>query len=179
MKEIRFHGRGGQGIVKGAQILVKSMVRSGRYANFMPFFGVEKKGSPVFGFMRINNNPIRLKCQVYQPHCLLVLDDSLLNDPRIFSGLREKGILILNSNKSINKLNLSSNVKTLGIIDASQIAIKYLNVNIPNTAILGAFAKVTQWIDISILLEEINNIFGEKNSKAALESFNKTKIIQY
>jgi len=179
MKEIRFHGRGGQGIVKGAQILVNSMVRSGRYANFMPFFGVEKKGSPVFGFMRIDNNPIRLKCQVYKPHCLFVLDDSLLDDPRIFSGLREEGILIINSNKNIDKLNLTFNVKTLGIIDASQIAIKYLNVNIPNTAILGAFAKVTQWIDISILLEEINNIFGEKNCKAALESFNKTKIIQY
>ena len=60
MKEIRFHGRGGQGVVKSAQIIVQTVVESGLYGQFIPFFGVERKGYTVFGFLCICqlNNPL-------------------------------------------------------------------------------------------------------------------------
>ena len=44
MKELRFHGRGGQGVVKAAQIIVSAVVDTGKYAQFIPFFGEKKKG---------------------------------------------------------------------------------------------------------------------------------------
>ena len=61
MKEIRLHGRGGQGVVKASQIVVKAAVEGGGYGQFIPFFGVERKGSPVFGYLRLDDKTIRRK----------------------------------------------------------------------------------------------------------------------
>ena len=58
MLEIRFHGRGGQGTVNAAQMLARAIVRSGSYAQFIPAFGVERKGSPVFGYFRMDDSII-------------------------------------------------------------------------------------------------------------------------
>ena len=55
MKEIRLHGRGGQGVVKASQIVVKAAVAGEKYGQFIPFFGVERNGSPVFGYLIISN----------------------------------------------------------------------------------------------------------------------------
>ena len=76
MQEIRLHGRGGQGLVKASHLVVKTAVETGRYGQFIPFFGVERKGSPVFGFLRLSGEPIRRKTQVYAPDVLVVLDDT-------------------------------------------------------------------------------------------------------
>ena len=67
MQEIRLHGRGGQGLVKASHIVVRTAVETGHYGQFIPFFGVERKGSPVFGFLRLAEEPIRRKTQVYTP----------------------------------------------------------------------------------------------------------------
>ena len=59
MQEIRLHGRGGQGLVKASHLVVKTAVETGHYGQFIPFFGVERKGSPVFGFLRLSEEEIR------------------------------------------------------------------------------------------------------------------------
>ena len=81
MKEIRLHGRGGQGVVKASHIVVKAAVGGGTYGQFIPLFGVERKGSPVFGFLRLSQTPIRRKTQIYQPDILMIFDDSLVGLP--------------------------------------------------------------------------------------------------
>jgi hypothetical protein len=43
--------------------------------SLFPFFGVERKGSPVFGFLRLGEQPIRRNTQVYEPEILLIFDD--------------------------------------------------------------------------------------------------------
>lgn len=179
MKEIRFHGRGGQGVVKAAQILVKTVVDAGLYAHFIPFFGVERKGSPVYGFARIDEKPIRLKTQVYDPHCLIIMDDTLLNTVPVFSGIRGDGMVIINSRKPIEEIDLPEGVKKLGIVDATGIAMECVGMEIPNTAMLGAFAKVTGWIDFKHLSANISASFGSKNADAALKAFEDTKIYSF
>ena len=86
MKEIRLHGRGGQGVVKASHIVVKAAVGSGTHGQFIPFFGVERKGSPVFGFLRLSNEPIRRKTQVYEPDILIIFDDTLVKPPGHLRG---------------------------------------------------------------------------------------------
>lgn len=177
MKEIRLHGRGGQGAVKAAQTLVQALVEQGRYAQFIPFFGVERKGSPVYGFLRIDEKPIRVKTQVYDPHCLLVLDDTLLDSVPVFDGLREDGILVINSRSDQESFCSIRNVSTLGIVDATGIAEEVVGRNMPpNTAILGAFAKVTGWVDWSILQRVIEKNFGKSNVDAARKAYENTSI---
>lgn len=179
MKEIRFHGRGGQGVVKAAQILVETIIESNRYAQFIPFFGVERKGSPVYGFVRIDDKPIRVKSQVYDPHCIMVLDDTLLEVVPVFSGLRGDGIVALNSTRSLEQLNIPDTVKKLVVVDATKIALDIIKKDIPNTAMLGAFAKATKLVDTSILYDKISRTFGKKNAEAALLAYENSKIYNF
>lgn len=179
MKEIRFHGRGGQGVVKSAQILVETVVDKAGYAHFIPFFGVERKGSPVFGFVRIDDKDIRSKCQVYNPNCVLIFDDTLLDAVPVFEGLRAEGIVIINTTKSKEQLKLPPQVNKVALIDATGIALDILGKGIPNTAMLGAFARATEWVDMPTLEARITGRFGSKNSEAARTAFEKTQIFTY
>lgn len=106
MKEIRLHGRGGQGVVKASHIVVKAAVGGGTYGQFIPFFGVERKGSPVFGFLRLSQMPIRRKTQIYRPDILMIFDDSLVGLPATYAGLKDGGMVIINSTKTPEELGV-------------------------------------------------------------------------
>ena len=144
MKEIRMHGRGGQGVVKSAQVIVKAVVNTGGYAHFIPFFGVERKGSPVFGFLRVDDREIRQKCQVYEPEVLLIYDDTLLGLPGTFSGMKEGCAVLINTRRGLDELGLAdtlSKASLVATVDASGIAMREIGRNIPNTAMLGLLPR--------------------------------------
>ena len=56
MIEIRFHGRGGQGTVVASKILADAIAKEGNYVQAYPEFGVERRGAPVFAFIRIDSH---------------------------------------------------------------------------------------------------------------------------
>ena len=59
MFQVRFHGRGGQGVVTAAELLAAAAFIEGRYAQAFPSFGSERMGAPVMSFCRIDDKPIR------------------------------------------------------------------------------------------------------------------------
>ena len=178
MKEIRLHGRGGQGVVKASQIIVKAAVAGGTKGQFIPFFGVERKGSPVFGYLRLSDTEIRRKMQIYEPDMLVIMDDSLVTLPTTYDGLKEGGMIIINSAKDPADLAIPPQAGDLAIIDATDISERLLGRNIPNTAMLGAFAKATGLVDTDLLVEAIEESFGGKNVDAAKEAYDNVKIIK-
>jgi 2-oxoacid:acceptor oxidoreductase gamma subunit (pyruvate/2-ketoisovalerate family) len=176
MKEIRLHGRGGQGVVKASQIIVKAAVNAGSYGQFIPFFGVERKGSPVFGFLRLDTKPIRRKMQVYEPEILLIFDDTLVELSSTYEGFIDGGVIIINSKKTISELHIPKQAKQVAIVDATGISLKLFGKNIPNTAMLGAFVKVTGLVDWNTLLQEIGVEFGESNKNAATQGYEQVVV---
>ena len=178
MKEIRMHGRGGQGVVKSAQLIVKSVVNTGGFAHFIPFFGVERKGSPVFGFLRIDDKDIRQKCQVYEPEILLIYDDTLLDMPQTYAGMLAGCTVIINTSRCLDELTIPDAAGTVALVDASGIAQKEIGRNIPNTAMLGAFAKITGLADWQSLQTEVDAGFGGKNLKAAQAAYDSVEIVK-
>lgn len=177
MKEIRFHGRGGQGIVKAAHIIVRAVVESGDYSQFVPFFGVERKGSPVFGFLRINDSAITLKTQVYTPDLLMVLDESLLDMPETFTGFKEGGTIIVNTKFSPEELTFPVKPGRVATVDATHIALEEIQHDIPNTSMLGAFCRVTGWADWEIIQKLITEVFGNANTIAAKRGYDSVSIL--
>ena len=167
MKEIRLHGRGGHGLVKASHIAVRTAVEEGAYGQFIPFFGVERKGSPVFGFLRLSDEPIRRKMQVYEPDILLIFDDTLVTLPATYAGLKEGGTVIINSTRSLDQLAVPSQAATVALVDATSICLDAFGRNIPNTAMLGAFCKVTGLLDKDRLFDNIATAFGDANRVAA------------
>ena len=90
MTEIRLHGKGGQGVVKASQIVVQAAVAGGLCGQFIPFFGVERKGSPVFGYLRLSDIEIRRKTQIYTPDIIVIMDDSLCSAAPTYAGLKSE-----------------------------------------------------------------------------------------
>lgn len=178
MKEIRLHGRGGQGVVKASQLVVKAAVAGGKCGQFIPFFGVERKGSPVFGYLRLSEQPIRRKTQIYEPDILVIMDDSLVSLPQTYAGLKDGGIIVINSRRTLEELAVPQNAGAVAVVDASGISKELFGRNIPNTAVLGAFAQVTGLVDQEILFEEIAKTFGEKNKTAALRAAQEVRVVK-
>ena len=167
MKEIRLHGRGGQGVVKASQIIVSAAVAGGRQGQFIPFFGVERKGSPVFGYLRLSDQEIRRKTQIYEPDMLVIMDDSLIGLESTYEGLKEGGMIVINSVKSPEELSIPAQAGDVAIVDATGISEKYFGRNIPNTAMLGAFLKATGLVDEELMYRSIDEAFGSRNVEAA------------
>ena len=177
MKEIRLHGRGGQGVVKASQIIVSAAVAGCRQGQFIPFFGVERKGSPVFGYLRLSDQEIRRKTQIYEPDMLVIMDDSLIGLESTYEGLKEGGMIVINSVKSPEELNIPAQAGDVAIVDATGISEKYFGRNIPNTAMLGAFLKATGLVDEELMYEAIEAAFGGRNVEAAKEAYDSVVVI--
>ncbi len=178
MKEIRLHGRGGQGVVKASHIVVKAAVSGGTHGQFIPFFGVERKGSPVFGYLRLSNEPIRRKTQIYHPDILMIFDDSLVRLPATYAGLKEGGTVIINSVKTVEELDVPEQAGEIAIVNATGISEELFGRNMPNTSMLGALARVTDLVSKEALFDEVAAAFGEENRSAAQMAYDSTVIIK-
>lgn len=168
LKEIRIHGRGGQGAVTAAELLAAAALKEGKRCQAFPFFGPEKRGAPVMAFARISEGEILTRTQIQRPDYVIVMDPSLLDDPtvKVTDGIKEDGILIANTSRRAEELGFKCKVFT---VDATKIAFDILGAPIPNTAMLGAFAAVTGEIKLDSIKEVVRKHFpgelGEKNVK--------------
>src|SRR5215475_6210780 len=99
MFQIRFHGRGGQGVVTAAEMLSVAAFREGRHAQAFPSFGSERTGAPVVSFCRIDARPIRLREPISHPDAVVVGDPTLLTAIDPFQGLRDDGWVLVSSTR--------------------------------------------------------------------------------
>lgn len=159
MKEIRFHGRGGQGAVTAAEILAVAAFYDGKYCQAFPFFGVERRGAPVLAFSRISDKFIRLRSQIYEPDYVIVQDATLMDTINVTDGLKSDGKAIINTEKAKEELKIDADVHT---VNATKIALEVLGVPIVNTAMLGYFAAVTREVTLDSLKKAVKKRFPKK-----------------
>src|ERR1700757_3569617 len=107
MFQVRFHGRGGQGVVPAAELLASAAFLQDRYAQAFPSFGSERMGGPVMSFFRIDDKPIRTHEPVAEPAALLIQDPTLLHQSDLFVGLAADGYVLVNSANSFAELGLA------------------------------------------------------------------------
>lgn len=179
MKEVRFHGRGGQGVVTAARILASAMFDEGKNVQAFPVFGLERRGSPVEAFLRYSvNKPIPVRTYVHNPDCIVVFDQTLFKTVKVLNGLKQNGLLIINTSMHPSELNL--NVANVAVVDATAISLKTLGTPIVNTVMCGAFAAATNDVSLPSVLKAIQERFTgsliENNVKAAMEGYKETKI---
>ena len=180
MREIRLHGIGGMGTVKAGEIIVRQTVKEGKYGASMPFFGFERQGAPVTSFVRLDDKPIRPKNKVYYPDCVVILDPSLLVSSNVFEGFGGEAIFVLNTpHKSADtlKLNTDAAIKRIVVLDATSIALDILGKAIPNTIMLGAFARATNWVDPDGLEQTVAEFFGKENGRAFRGGYEQALVI--
>ena len=180
MFQIRIHGRGGQGVVSGAEMLSVAAFLEGRYAQAFPSFGSERMGAPVMAFCRIDDKEIRLREPVLAPDALIVQDPTLLHQVDLFEGLSARGYILINSTRSFDELGLGGFVRgvqryRLCTLPATELALKHVGRALPNAALLGGFAAISGVVSLDSVMAAIREKFpsaiAEKNVAAAKAAF--------
>lgn len=182
MIEIRFHGRGGQGALTAAEVFALAAFLEGKEAQHFPQFGAERRGAPIVVFCRIDDKPITIHSNIYQPDCVVVLDVSLIKTINVTAGLKENGWLILNTSQKPEQFR-NLGFKRIATVDATSIALRRKlgseTAPIVNTTILGAVVKVIETVKMEAVLKAIAEKIGQKTSdniSACEEAYKETQI---
>ncbi len=179
MVEIRFHGRGGQGTVVASILLAKAFFRDGYQVQTFPVFGLERRGAPVEAYLRLDENKILIRSNVYAPDHVVVQDIKLLENVDVAQGLKPGGTILFNAKEVFEDLESFAGFR-LAFVDAAQIAMKHhlgTRTNpIVNTAMIGAFARVLDMPSMTALAAAISDdikIKTKQNVQAAQEAYEK------
>ncbi|HPW30346.1 MAG TPA: 2-oxoacid:acceptor oxidoreductase family protein [Rhodoferax sp.] len=180
MFQVRIHGRGGQGVVTGAEMLSIAAFQGGRHAQAFPSFGSERTGAPVVAFCRMDDKEIRLREPIMEPDALIIQDPTLLHQVDVFSGLKKNGYILINTTKTFDQMGLGEFVKGfkpdhLLTVPASELAMKHVRRPVPNVPLLGAFAALGGLITLQAVHAAIDQKFdgavAKGNRDAASEAY--------
>jgi pyruvate ferredoxin oxidoreductase gamma subunit len=180
MFQVRIHGRGGQGVVSGAEMLSVAAFLEGRHAQAFPSFGSERMGAPVMAFCRIDDREIRLREPVMAPDALIIQDPTLLYQVDLFNGLSPRGYILLNSTRDVEALGLTEFLRAFRgdrvcTLPATEIAIKHVGRAVPNVPLLAGFAAISGQLRLASVVAAIRDKFpaalAEKNVAAAEEAY--------
>lgn len=180
MFQVRIHGRGGQGVVTGAEMLSIAAFRGGKHAQAFPSFGSERTGAPVVAFCRMDDKEIRLREPIMEPDALIIQDPTLLNQVEVLSGLKKDGYILINTRHTFEQMGLGDYVKDFNpahllTVGATELAVKYVGRAVPNVPLLGAFAALSGLITLAAVESAIEQKFAgavaRGNVAAAREAY--------
>jgi 2-oxoacid:acceptor oxidoreductase gamma subunit (pyruvate/2-ketoisovalerate family) len=181
MKEIRIHGRGGQGAVTAAELLAHAVFIEGKWAQAFAFFGAERRGAPVEAFVRIADRPHPIRSRVHHPDYLIIFDPKLVEVVDFTKGLKKGGTIIFNTTKKTEEVSFKD--YQVATVDATGITLELglLVAGIPvlNSTMLGAFAKATNEVKLESVVKTIQERWpgpvGEKNAAGATKAYEQLK----
>ena len=177
MIEVRWHGRGGQGIVTVSRLLAYAALRDGKYVQAFPEFGPERRGAPVTGYTRISDEPISIHSHIYTPNIVVIVDPTLIGKIDLTKGLVENGTIVANSEKNPQELkdSLKAEKTKVYTVNAVRIALDVLGRPIYNTAMLGALVKAVPIVNLEslsqVVMERFPGTIGEKNVAVIKKSY--------
>lgn len=166
MKEIRWHGRGGQGAKSMSQVLAEAWLKEGEYVQAFPEYGPERSGAPVTAYTRADQQPIRIHHAIRSPDLVVVIDPSLLGEVPLTAGLKPEGVLLVNSHEVAatlaRRLGIGQRVLTL----SAEALARAAGGRYANVVMLGAVARVLGAPSLASLEE----VIAEKLPAEALEA---------
>ena len=180
MIEIKFRGRGGQGAVVASEILGRAFFREGKYPQCFSLFGGERRGAPVVGFLRVDEQPILLKCQIYHPDQMVIFDFSLIDEMEILQELKPNGTILINTHLGIDSFKKLRKFR-IGLINAGPLARSLGLGGTFNTVMLGAYVRLTNLLTMKTLTETVKAMAlakKEENVEAAREAYHQVKIYE-
>ena len=164
---VRIHGRGGQGVVTAAEMLALAAFQEGRHAQAFPSFGSERTGAPVVSFCRIADREIRLREPIAEPDALIVADPTLLHQVDVFGGLSTDGYVLINSSRDFAALGIDEFVgrfrrERILTVPATDFARELVGRPLPNAALLGGFAALSELVSLDAVVKAIRERFAGK-----------------
>ena len=164
LTEVRWHGRGGQGIKTACMMLAEAAYMGGKFAQGFADFGPERTGAPVRGFTRVSDNPITLHCFIANPDLVIIVDDTLIEMGGLADGLVPGGKVLINTCKTKAAIakDLGLPESQIYVVDATRISIDTMGRAVPNAPMMAALIKVTGIVDLAAAKETLSHKFSGK-----------------
>lgn len=181
MYRIRFHGRGGQGMITASRILGSAFFIEGFQVQDAPRYGAERRGAPIFAYVRADHKPINQRGIIRRPDLVIVADDTLMSIPiaEVMAGVTPHTVILINSHEAADiwqhRLNIPGPVRILPAEEeiADRARLPYVGV-----ACAAAAARLVGVISESSLRQAVNSELMslgaevvEKNQARAAEAF--------
>jgi len=162
--EVRWHGRGGQGVVTAGELLAEAALEEGKYFQAFPDYGPERMGAPIKSYTRISDEPIEIHSQILSPDIVIVVNPNLIGVVDVTEGLADEGTVIVNTPESPAEIRKRLGLKggRVFTVDATKIALETLGRDIPSTMMLGVFAKATGLVKLDSLIRLAREKLGAK-----------------
>ena len=191
IKELNLISMSGQGSVQAGEALAKIYAQQGWFVSVNVYPGTRARSAPVINYVKFSDTSVLASCANYHPEQVVVFQEELLftareNTHELIAdavGRMKRGVLLVNTTKAPEELDLPFDLEgTVATVDATGIAERLLRRNPPpvGLALLGAYARVTEGIDLEALLQVIRETFpgliGERNAEAALEAYQSVQV---
>jgi pyruvate ferredoxin oxidoreductase gamma subunit len=170
--EIRWHGRGGQGVKTAAMLLAEAAFEGGKFVQGFSDYGPERSGAPIQGFTRLSDGPIYLHNFITEPDVVVVLDPTLLATVPVTEGLKRGGKVLINTSHDPGELaaKLGVDEKQVFTVDAKKISLEVMGRDMPNAPMIGALVKVVGLVELPWVNHTFKKKFGAKSSKIVADN---------
>lgn len=181
MYRIRFHGRGGQGMKTASRILGTAFFLEGYEVQDAPRYGAERRGAPIFAYVRADRAPINERGIILHPDLVIVADDSLVPIPAagVLAGITDHTVMLINSAAGAEewkeRLNHGGTILTLPVTaDVSERAeLPYVGATCAGAAarLTGVISQASLEQAIRDELADLGQAVVEKNLHNALSAY--------
>ena len=179
MYRIRFHGRGGQGMKAASRILGTALFREGFEVQDAPRYGAERRGAPIFAYVRADREPINERGIIRCPDLVIVADDSLVPVPGagVMSGVDLHTVVLINSDEPgaiwQHRLNVKGDIFNLPVETADRTELRFIGATCAGAAarLVGEIARETLSDAIRDELADLGSIVVQTNLTRALAAF--------
>ena len=179
MYRIRFHGRGGQGMKTASRILGTAFFLQGYEIQDAPRYGAERRGAPIFAYVRAHDQPIFERGIITRPDLVVVADDSLVPVPAagVLTGVDRHTVLLINSDQTAetwqHRLNLDSRIITLPAETTERDELRFIGATCTGAAarLLGVITRASMEQAIEQELADLGDALIEKNLSRALLAY--------
>ncbi len=163
-----------------AELIALAAIETGKYAQSFPSFGPERRGAPVQAFLRVGDEPVRVRSEIITPDVVVVLNPDLFESVDVTSGLKKTGFLIVNTSKGLEQMKSAhGNGYKVATVNAMKIARETIGLPITNTTMIGALLKVTGLVDLDEMIGPLEHRFGkvaQKNIDAMRRAYEEIRM---
>jgi len=148
--QIIIQGRGGQGAQTAGNLLAVAFFAEGRQVQCFASYGGARRGTPVSSFLRVDERPIRVRCDIERADAILCFDASLL-EGRLLASARSDTLIVVNSSRTLEQFAEKLPGCRVIPVDGISIARRHGLGRIVNSALLGAFARAVEAPNLEVL----------------------------
>jgi pyruvate ferredoxin oxidoreductase gamma subunit len=180
MYRVRFHGRGGQGIKTASRILGRAFFQAGFEVQDAPRYGAERRGAPIFAYVRASKRAIHERGVIQRPDLVIVADETLVPVPAagVLTGVKPRTVLLVNSHESPesfrHRLNIASPIVVLPVTPgADRAELVFIGATCAGAAarLVGVIPQEALEAAIRGELEEFGSGIVAKNLEQATDAF--------